>query len=124
MKSSIKRLPVVMLLSLAITGCTTVPKRFTQDPKLSDHGGYIIEAEDSAGFQLEIFYKSYSFMPNPDDNIQEAKSFFVTVAQELARRRGKAIQPILMSALQTNSTRNIMDGNYSIYVSGKVEYVK
>ena len=122
--ASIWRLLVAILLVLSITGCTTVPKRFTQDSQLSNHGGYVIEAEDSDGFQLEIFYKSYSFMPNPDDNIQEAKSFFVTVAQELARRRGKAIEPILMSALQTNSTRNIMDGNYSIYVSGKVEYAK
>ena len=104
-----------------LNSCTTVPARFKQNPH-SPHGGYVIESEDAEGFYLEVFYKSYSFFPNPDDNIQEAKSFFVRVAQDLAHKRDKLIEPILTSQLKTNSSRNIMDGFYAIYVSGRVKY--
>ena len=112
------------LTMLLISSCTTVPARFKQNPQISPHGGYVIEAEDTAGFYLEVFYKSYSFLPNPDDNIQEAKSFFVRVAQDLARDRGRTIEPILTSQLKSDTTRNILDGYYAIYVSGRVNYSK
>lgn len=110
------------LIVLLASSCTTIPARFTNDAQLSPNGGYVVEAEDSGGLYLEVFYKSYSFFPDPDDNIQEAKSYFVTVAQELARQRGKAIEPIIRSQLKTNATRNIIDAFYSIYVSGRVNY--
>lgn len=113
---------LIVLATLLATSCTTVPVRFKQNPQISPHGGYVIESEDAEGFYLEVFYKSYSFFPNPDDNIQEAKSFFVRVAQDLAHKRDKLIEPILTSQLKTNSSRNIMDGFYAIYVSGRVKY--
>ena len=111
-------------LLLLITSCTTIPERFKQNPQFSTDGGYVVESEDSEGFNLEIFYKSYSFFPNPDDNIQDARNFFIRIAQDWARERGKAIMPILTSQLTTNATRNIMDGYYAIYVSGRINYVK
>ena len=116
------RLSAVALMALMVAGCTTVPQRFTQNPQLSQKGGYLIEAEDVAGFQLELFYKSFSFFPKPDDSIQDARNFFVRIAQDVARNRGRAVKPILFSALQTNSTRNIIDGFYAVYISGRVEY--
>jgi hypothetical protein len=116
------RLILIVLAILLTHSCTTVPTRFKQNPQISPHGGYVIESEDAEGFYLEVFYKSYSFLPNPDDNIQEAKSFFVRVAQDLARERGKALAPTLTSQLKTNATRNILDGYYAVYVSGRVKY--
>lgn len=115
---------IALVTIFVTTSCTTVPSRFKLRPQISPHGGYVIESEDKEGFYLEVFYKSYSFFPNPDDNIQEAKSFFVRVAQDLAQKRNQAIDPIITSQLMTNSTRNIMDGFYAIYVSGRVKYAK
>lgn len=58
--------------------------RLTPNPDLSPNGGYVVESEDGDGFTLEVFYKSYSFFPNPDASIQEAKDYFVQVAKAMA----------------------------------------
>jgi len=107
---------------LLITGCTTVPKRFHQNKGISANGGYLIEQADATGFYLETFYKSYSFMPSPDDNIQVAKDYFAKIAHTIAANKQKRIKPILKSQLKSSATRNILDGVYSIYTSGRVNY--
>ena len=106
------------------TGCTTIPSRFQNYPQISPNGGYIIESEDENGFSLEIFYKSFSFTPSPDDNIQDAKNFFIRIAQDFASKRKHSIKPIIASQLKTSFSRNIIDGMYAIYISGKVYYEK
>lgn len=121
-RSKIIQLILAAIAFTIITGCTTVPPRFNQVPSESANTGYVIELEDSNGFHLETFLKSYSFFPNPDDNIQEAKQSFIRIAQFLAEERGRKSKPIIPSMLQANATRNIVDGNYSIYVSGRVDY--
>ena len=115
---------LIIVITLFLSSCTMVPERFNQAQYLSPNGGYVVESEDTNGFNLEIFFKSYSFVPNPDDNIQEAKSFFIQVANKVASKNGKAINPIIQSQLNVNSSRNILDGNYAIYVSGFVSYKK
>ena len=120
MKFSFRTL--ILFAALSMGACTTVPSRFTPTPELSSNGGYSIEAEDTKGFYLETFYKSYSFVPNADDNIQEAKGYFIEVANYLARERSKTIKPIIKSQLRADSTRNIIDGYYAINVSGRVDF--
>lgn len=113
---------IILLLVVTVSACTTIPKRFQVDPGLSTSGGYIIESETPSGFTLEVFYKSYSFFPNPDPSIQEAKAFFVRVALEIARKKGKTIKPPVSTELSASASRNILDGHYAVYVTGKVEY--
>ena len=118
----IRTVGFVIVMAFIIGACTTVPTRFTQTPEISPYGGYFIEAEDANGFYMEIFYKSYSFLPIADDNIQEAKEYFIEIAYHLANERKKIIKPILKSQLRTESTRNIVDGYYAINVFGRVDF--
>ena len=113
---------IAITIALFLGACTAVPSRFTRTPDIDTNCGYTIEAEDSAGFYLETFYVSYSFIPNADDNIQNAKGYFIKVANHLAQERSKTIQTIIKSQLRTDSTRNIMDGNYAINVAGRVDF--
>lgn len=112
----------VILVVLLLGSCTTIPNRYLEDPSVSKNGGYIIEDENNAGFYLDVFYKSYSFAPNPDDNIQDAIDYFKKIASNKAKDRAKSLKLIKKSQLEINTTRNSIDGYYSIYVSGKVEY--
>ena len=91
-------------------------------PGVAGNGGFVVEAESNTGFNLETFYKSYSFVPNPDDNIQDAKEYFTKVAKKLSEQRGKEMKPVLKSQLRTNSSRNVIDSNYAIYVTGFVAF--
>lgn len=120
MRSRLALALTVMLV--AMTGCTTIPVRFTQDPTISESGGYRTEEEMSHGFTLEVFYKAYSFFPNPDPAIQEARAYFARTALELAKRKGKTIRPFSTADLHASATRNILDGHYAVYVTGKVIY--
>lgn len=103
-------------------GCATVPDRFTSDPMHSGDGGFRMENESSIGFSLEIFYKEYSFLPDPDNAIQGARTYFRKTAEELAKQRGKTIIPVTIADMHAAATRNILDGYYSVYVTGKVTY--
>ena len=116
------RAMVLILMLVTVSACTTIPARFTQDPGISESGGYRIEEETSHGFTLEVFYKAYSFLPNPDPAIQEARAYFSRIALELAKRKGKTIRPFSTADLHASATRNIMDGHYAVYVTGKVLY--
>ncbi len=111
-----------LLVLLTLCGCATVPDRFSRDPMLSGDGGYKMDNESSIGFSLEIFYKEYSFLPDPDNAIQGARAYFRKTAEVLAKQRGKTIIPITIADMHPTATRNILDGYYSVYVTGKVTY--
>jgi hypothetical protein len=119
----ISRLALALTVMLVtMMGCTTIPARFTQDSTISESGGYRTEEETSHGFTLEVFYKAYSFFPNPDPAIQEARSYFVRTALEIAKRKGRTIRPFSTPDLHASATRNILDGHYAVYITGKVVY--
>jgi hypothetical protein len=111
---------LIAAFSLMGTGCSSVPESYK---KTSDTSGYRVLLEDAAGFDLEVFVASYSFTPNPDNNIEEGRSYFIRVANDIAAKSGRTIKPIIPSRLSTTATRNILDGNYQILVSGHVEYI-
>jgi len=115
---------LITLSTLAMGACTTIPARFIKAPEISEDAGYFIEAEDAEGFFLEVYYESNSFFPNPDNNIQGTRSYYVTIAQMIAQKRSKAIEPIVKSQLVTNTTRNEISGVYTSYVSGRVKYAR
>lgn len=117
-----KKLFAIGVLAFLLASCTTIPARFNQNPQISENGGYVVSAETEKGFQLEAFYKSYSFTPSPDDNIQEAKNYFIATANEQSMLRKKKIQPIQASTLAANATRNMIDGVFSIYITAPVLY--
>lgn len=113
---------IVLLSIVGLTACTTIPERFKVDPGLSTSGGYSVESETASGFTLEVFYKSYSFFPNPDPSIQEAKAFFIEVALDIARRNGRKIKQPVSARLNASASRNVLDGYYAVYVTGEAEY--
>lgn len=113
---------MMLALAFCITGCTTIPDRFTRDESMSPDCGYHAEPLGNASFALEVFLKSYSFFPSPDAAVQEARECYSKTAALLAKRQGKMIKPITSSDMNTSPTRNIMDGYYSVYVTGKVVY--
>ena len=45
---------VLTVMLVAMTGCTTIPTRFTQDPTISESGGYRIEEETSHGLGIRV----------------------------------------------------------------------
>ena len=51
-----------------------------------------------------------------------ARAYFVELANDIASKKNRKINPIIKSSLNTNATRNIIDGRYSVYVSGRVDY--
>lgn len=113
----------VFAFALCATGCTTIPDRFRTSESIYPNCGYRTELVGNAGVALEVFFKKYSFFPNPDDAIQEARECFVRTALELAQRQAKKIMPITAADMSTSATRNIVDAYYSVYVTGKVNYV-
>jgi hypothetical protein len=112
----------VFAIFFLTSACTTVPSRFSQDPSSSDNAGYRVENETSTGFTLEIFYVAYSFFPNPDPAIEEARAYFIRVATDLARKKGKAIVRPTTADLHASPTRNVVVGQYAVYVTGKLVY--
>jgi putative SOS response-associated peptidase YedK len=113
---------VPLWVVLLLGACTTVPGRFTQDPSISDKGGYRVENETAQSFTLEVFYVAYSFFPNPDPAVQEARDYFIRVASEFAKKKGKKIVRPTTADLNASPTRNTVSGQYAVYVTGKVTY--
>jgi hypothetical protein len=113
---------VTIIQSLWLCGCTTIPGRFQIASNINDRLGYVIEKEDNKGFYLETFYHEHSFLPNPDKSIENARAYFVELANDIASKKGREINPIAKSSLNANATRNIIDGRYSVYVSGRIDY--
>ena len=103
----LQRIIIIITLSLLAYSCTTVPSRFSHDGSGSD-SGYRVENETEQGFSLEVFYVTYSFFPNPDPAVQEAKAYFIRVASEIAKRKGKTIIRPMSTDLHASPTRNII----------------
>jgi hypothetical protein len=111
---------IIAVSLLWVSGCTTIPDRFTQEPDFSDSGGYYVESYTPDGFTLETFYKYYTFMPNPEPAIREAKGYFIRIASELGRRKGKVVMTPSIAELNISPNRNTIDGTYAIYVTGRL----
>jgi len=123
-KSSVFLCAFLLLVTIAMTGCTSMPKRFTQDETFGEEVGYSIDNRTDTGFTLEVAVMRYSFTANPDKSIQEARETFVKVAQELAKRENRTIEQISKADLQVTLNRNAVDGVYLTYVIGKITYSK
>ncbi|MBA4391173.1 MAG: hypothetical protein C0399_09560 [Syntrophus sp. (in: bacteria)] len=123
---------LIIFALIVLSACTTMPERFKTTPSIDkemDEGlhrfsGYDIESEDVDGFILETCYISYSFASSAESNIPEAKTYFVKVAHMLAKEKNKPIEPIIKSMLNTNTTRNELDGRNTSFVSGRVKYAR
>ena len=113
---------IALTVAFGVTGCTTMPDRFVSDKSIFPNCGYSTEPIGNTGFALEIFIKNYSFTPSPDASIQLGRECFTKTAVELAKRQRKRIVPMMSVDMNTSATRNIIDANYSIYVTGKVTY--
>jgi hypothetical protein len=113
---------LIIIQLIGLCGCTTIPGRFQPASHINDRIGYVVEKEDDKGFYLETFYYEYSFFPNADKSIENGRAYFAELANEIASKRGRQINPIIKSSLNVNATRNIIDGKYSVYVSGRVDF--
>ena len=101
--------------------CTSIPSNYSAVPRGPEELGFRIGVEQDNAFELFIFYHSYSFMPDASDEIQEAVNHFRTTAEWVANEKERLTVPILESLLTVSTTRNIIDGHNSVYVSGLVE---
>ena len=113
-----------LIFGAIFTGCTTVPERFKQDESIYPNCGYRAESMGTEGFALEIFYKAYAFFPIADPAVQEARECFRRTAATLAKRAGKTIKPLYAPDMNASPTRNIVDANYSVYVTGRVYFIQ
>lgn len=77
----------------------------------------------NVGFALEVFLRKYSFLPVPDEAIVEGRKCFARTAHNLAQVQGKKIVTPTLADMNASATRNIIDGNYSVYVTGNVKYL-
>lgn len=111
-----------LLIAAALAGCTTVPDRFAPDPADPKNCGYRMEPTSIPGFALEVFYREYKFLPSPDEPVQNAKQCFIRTAERLSKEKGKSIKPILLGDINAAPARNIMDGTYTVYVTGRVQF--
>ena len=102
--------------------CTTIPHRFTQDEAIYPNCGYRIEPMGDKGFALEIFLKQYSWGLSAESAILSGRECFTTTAAFLAQDQGKKIAPLTAADMNTSTTRNLIDANFSVYVTGKVAY--
>lgn len=112
---------IVLLGVLVLEGCTTIPDRFAKSESEPDCG-HRSEPIAANGFALEVFLKKYSFLPNPDASIVAGRECFTKTAQTLAQKAGKKIVAPTLADMNASATRNIMDGTYSVYVTGKVMF--
>jgi hypothetical protein len=113
---------IALISATVMGGCTTVPDRFTQDASIHANCGYSITSSEKNSFALEVFLKQYSFLPSPDSAIQEARECFKKTAKTLAQRNKREINSISLSDMSTSAARNTIDGNFSVYVTGKISY--
>jgi hypothetical protein len=82
---------LLLIGTLFIAACTTIPSRFTVNESIYPDCGYVTEPLGDSGFALEIFHKRYSFFPTPDPAIQAGKECFTKTAAFLAQQQGKKI---------------------------------
>ena len=88
---------LIIIQLIWLCGCTTIPGRFQPASHINDRIGYVVEKEDDKGFYLETFYYEYSFFPNADKSIENARAYFAELANDIASKRGRQINPIIKS---------------------------
>ena len=111
----------MIIATFLIQGCTTIPDRFTTSASEPDCA-HNTESITEVGFALEVFLRKYSFLPVPDEAIVAGRKCFVRTAQNLAELKSKKIVAPTLADMNASATRNIMDGTYSVYVTGNVRY--
>ena len=112
-----------LAIAFVIVGCTTIPDRYVRDPVDPSSCGYRVEPTEKAGFALEVFYKEYKFLPSADQPVQGAKQCFLRTAERLAKQEGRTLKPIFLGDINAAPTRNTVDGTYSVFVTGRVQYL-
>lgn len=118
-----RTVPFLALASIAlVSGCTSIPDGYTADTSDPANCGYRVEQTQRPGFALEVYFKEYKFLPSAEQPVQGAKQCFIRTAQRLAKQQGKILKPILMGDINAAPTRNTLDGTYSVFATGRVEY--
>ena len=91
-------------------GCAT-PVAYTTQPmtRLDQHAEYAVEDFDG-GFTLTILYQRYQFIPESDAVDNAASSQLLSLAHDIADRRGKALKPINEQRVKKSMGRNGLTG--------------
>lgn len=92
----------LVALALALGGCGP-PGLLAYDPNTK----YRVE-NASFGFTLTVTYSRSHFIPAPEAVEEACRNAFVTVAQDVAAKRGRRVQPIdeqqIATQLKSNET--------------------
>ena len=113
----------VALVAIAIAGgCSSVPERMQTEDAPVEGCGYSVTGDAASGFSLEVIVVRYAFFPNADQAIQAGQECFTKTAQMVAARGGRRAAPIGVGDMSSSATRNIVDGRYTVRVTGKVAF--
>lgn len=112
----------IILLPL-LAGCTGLPERMSTVDAPMSNCGYSASAQTDRGLALEIAYHRYSFYPIAEDAaLLEGRECFTRTAAMLAAKAGRQAEPMNAADMASMVTRNMMDGRYSVRVTGKVVF--
>ena len=122
MKIKFVILSLVAAVLLAVSGCAT-PARYVDGAmiRLDKDTEYHVEDVDG-GFVLTVEYSRYQFIPESDAVDAAATSQMLSLAYDIAERRGKSIKPVNEQRIRKSMGRNGITGITSWSGTVKVVY--
>lgn len=110
------------IATVALAACST-PQTFTDKPMTAFDRDTDYAVEDTAsGFVLTISYGRYQYLPEASSVAVGCRLAFANVAQGLAARKGRQIQPVDEQRINISLGRNGISGVTSCSATAPVTW--
>jgi hypothetical protein len=117
-----RKLAVVMTVTLAAISCSPIPQRFALiEPRTSPHQaicGYDVSAETAGTFDLEIIWKGSAW--NPDPALRKARECYGRAAMRVGVQNRRPIVAPTVADMASNVTPG--NNGWVVYVTGRIRY--
>ena len=132
-----KKIYMILVGLLIITGCTSIPERYanmeviSETQKYNNAGqlekistekevGWTVSDETDEGFFLDITYKEYVMTYPNSEEMKSAVDKFKEIASREAEKRGYIIKPVKRKDYNTSYHVGSLDGVALIQVTGMI----
>lgn len=100
----------ILLTACAVSGCATAKRQSAISlDRSSQNADYGIQPRDD-GFEIEIEYSRYQFIPESDAVAAACKSQLLALAYEHADAEGRTLEPINEQRIRVSMGRNGLAG--------------
>jgi uncharacterized lipoprotein len=113
---------VLLTIVLNLAGCAT-PEIYTETPMIQlDKNTQYAVVERPDGFDLTVAYSRYQFIPESAAVATACRAALTSTAWEIAKKRGKEIQPVNEQRIKISMGRNGLAGITSCSATVPVEW--